>query len=105
MSSVRNYVTLINLGLARWWLMILDAVWESGRMERSPRKCTTFSRSMEMTGLTRDGTAKEPVLRDQILWNNFSVQLTTSSRIGSHIRLIHTFLNVMGHTRIMYSIL
>ena len=51
--------------------------------------------------MTRDGTAK-PVSRDQILvreggqgkTSSFSVQLTTS-RIGNHIRLIHTLLNAL----------
>ena len=55
---------------------------------------------MEMSRLTRDGTA-EPVSRDQILRHArgqgniiFSVQLTTS-RIGNLTRLIHTLLYVM----------
>ena len=61
---------------------------------------TRFSLSMEMSRLTRDGTA-EPVSRDQILRHVrgqgniiFSVQLTTS-RIGNLTRLIHTLLYVM----------
>ena len=61
---------------------------------------------MEMSRLTRDGTA-EPVSRDQILrhargqGNIISpVQLTTS-RIGTLTRLIHTLLYVMTiHTYI-----
>ena len=60
---------------------------------------------MEMSKLTRDGTA-EPVSRDQILrhargqGNIFPVQLTTS-RIGNLTRLIHTLLYVMTiHTYI-----
>ena len=55
---------------------------------------------MEMSRLTRDGTA-EPVSRDQILRHArgqgniiFPVQLTTS-RIGNLTRLIHTLLYVM----------
>ena len=65
-----------------------------------------FSLSMEMSRLTRDGTA-EPVSRDQILRHArgqgniiFPVQLTTS-RIGNLTRLIHTLLYVMTiHTYI-----
>ena len=63
---------------------------------------------MEMSRLTRDGTA-EPVSRDQILRHAgdrgilvfiFPVQLTTS-RIGNLARLIHTLLYVMTiHTYI-----
>ena len=61
---------------------------------------------MEMSRLTRDGTA-EPVSRDQILRHArgqgniiFPVQLTTS-RIGNLTRLIHTLLYVMTiHTYI-----
>ena len=61
---------------------------------------------MEMSRLTRDGTA-EPVSRDQILRHArgqgniiFPVQLTTS-RIGNLTRLIHTLLHVMTiHTYI-----
>ena len=56
--------------------------------------------SMEMSRLTRDGTA-EPVSRDQILRHArgqgniiFPVQLTTS-RIGNLTLLIHTLLYVM----------
>ena len=54
---------------------------------------TRFSLSMEMSRLTRDGTA-EPVSRDQILRRErngeiliFPVQLTTS-KIGTLTRLI-----------------
>ena len=65
-----------------------------------------FSLSMEMSRLTRDGTA-EPVSRDQILRHArgqgniiFPVRLTTS-RIGNLTRLIHTLLYVMTiHTYI-----
>ena len=57
---------------------------------------TRFSLSMEMSRLTRDGTA-EPVSRDQILRHErgqgnihfFPVQLTTC-RTGNLTRLIHT---------------
>ena len=57
---------------------------------------TRFSLGMEMSRLTRDGTA-EPVSRSQILMGAnadreifiFPVQLTTS-RIGNLTRLIHT---------------
>ena len=66
----------------------------------------TISLSMEMSRLTRDGTA-EPISRDQILRHArgqgniiFPVQLTTS-RIGNLTRLIHTLLYVMTiHTYI-----
>ena len=62
--------------------------------------------SMEMSRLTRDGTA-EPVSRDQIFRHArgqgniiFPVQLTTS-RIGNLTRLIHALLYVMTiHTYI-----
>ena len=67
----------------------------AAEFERNPVSSTRFSRSMEMSRLTRDGTA-EPVSRDQILRRNadriffiFPVQLTTS-RIGNLTRLIHT---------------
>ena len=61
---------------------------------------------MEMSRLTRDGTA-ESISRDQILRHArgqgniiFPVQLTTS-RIGNLTRLIHTLLYVMTiHTYI-----
>ena len=76
----------------------MDAAAELGRNPVSTR----FSLSMEMSRLTRDGTA-EPVSRDQILRHArghsgthgdrgiliFPVQLTTS-RIGNLTRLIHT---------------
>ena len=60
-----------------------------------PYVSTRFSPSMEMSRLTRDGTA-ETVSRDQLLRRErgqriiiFPVQLTTS-RIGNLRRLIHT---------------
>ena len=67
---------------------------------------TRFSLSMEMSRLTRDGTA-EPVSRDQILRHArgqgniiFHIQLTTS-RVCNLTRLIHTLLYVMTiHTYI-----
>ena len=67
---------------------------------------TRFGLRMEMSRLTRDGTA-EPVSRDQILRHArgqgntiFPVQLTTS-RIGNLTRLIYTLLYVMTiHTYI-----
>ena len=75
---------------------IMDAAAELGR---NP-VVTRFSLSMEMSRLTRDGTA-EPVSRDQILRHargqgnvHFPVQLTTS-RIGNLTQLIHTLLYVM----------
>ena len=74
----------------------MDAAAELGRNPVSTR----FSLSMEMSRLTRDGTA-DPVSRDQILRHArgqgdiiFPVQLTTS-RIGNLTRLIHTLLYVM----------
>ena len=74
----------------------MDAAAELGRNPVSTR----FSLSIEMSRLTRDGTA-EPVSRDQILryargQGNIMcpVQLTTS-RIGNLTRLIHTLLYVM----------
>ena len=84
----------------------MDAAAELGRNPVSTR----FSLSMEMSRLTRDGTA-EPVSRDQILRHArgqgdiiFPVQLTTS-RIGNLTRLIHTLLYVMtihGSSNIHY---
>ena len=58
--------------------------------EEIPYVSTRFSLSIEMSVLTRDGTAVL-VSRDQILRREsyFPVQLTTS-RIGSLTRLIHT---------------
>ena len=81
----------------------MDAAAELGRNPVSKHR---FSLSMEMSRLTRDGTA-EPVSRDQILRHArgqgniiFSVQLTTS-RIGNLTRLILTLLYVMTiHTYI-----
>ena len=73
----------------------MDAAAELGR---NP-VITRFSLSMEMSRLTRDGTA-EPISRDQILRHVqgqgniiFPVQLTTS-RIGNLTWLIHTLLYV-----------
>ena len=78
-----------------------------------PYVSTRFSLRMEMSRLTRDGTA-EPVSRDQILRHArgqgntiFPVQLTTS-RIGNLTRLIHTLLLVYVmtiHTYILYQTL
>ena len=81
----------------------MDAAAELGRNPVSTR----FSLSMEMSRLTRDGTA-EPVRRDQILRHArgqgniiFPVQLTTS-RIGNLTRLVRTLLYVMTiHTYIL----
>ena len=71
----------------------MDAAAELGSNPVSTR----FSLSMELSKLTRDGTA-ELVSRDQILRHArifiFPVQLTTS-RIGNLTRLIHTLLYVM----------
>ena len=76
----------------------MDAAAEPGR--NPVRKHQIRSLSMEMSRLTRDGTA-EPVSRDQIPRHArgqgnivFPVQLTTS-RIGNLTRLIHTLLYVM----------
>ena len=55
-----------------------------------------FSLSMEMSRLTRDGTA-EPVSHDQI----FPFQLTTC-RIGNLTRLIHTLALCDDHTYILF---
>ena len=60
----------INSGLTRWRIMAvlnkqMDAAAERGR-NPVRKKSTKFSLSMEMSRLTRDGTA-EPVSRDQIL--------------------------------------
>ena len=82
----------------------MDAAAELGRNPVS--KHIRFSLSMEMSRLTRDGTA-EPISRDQILRHArgqgniiFPVQLTTS-RIGNLTRLIHTLPYVMTiHTYI-----
>ena len=81
----------------------MDAAAELGR---NPVSKHQIQLSMEMSRLTRDGTA-EPVSRDQILRHArgrgniiFPVQLTTS-RIGNLTRLIHTLLYVMTiHTYI-----
>ena len=58
----------INSGLTRWRMAVLnkqmDAAAERGR-NPVRKKSTEFSLSMEMSRLTRDGTA-EPVSRDQI---------------------------------------
>ena len=66
----------------------------------TPLVSTRFSLSMEMSRLTRDGTA-EPISRDRTLGHArgqgniiFSVQLTTS-RVGNFTRLIHTLLYVI----------
>ena len=80
----------------------MDAAAEFGR---NPVSKHQIQPGMEMSRLTRDGTA-EPVSRDQILRHArgqgniiFPVQLTTS-RIGNLTRLIHTLLYVMTiHTR------
>ena len=80
-----------------------------------PEVSTRFSLSMEMSRLTRDGTA-EPVSRDQILrhergqgnmkysFSLFScpVQLTTS-RIGNLSRSIHTLAICVTIHRILSS--
>ena len=70
----------------------MDAAAELGR---NPVSNIRFSLTMEMSRLTRDGTA-EPVSRDQFSGTYgdrgiliFPVQLTTS-RIGNLTRLIHT---------------
>ena len=59
----------IKSGLTRWRMAVfnkqMDAAAESGR-NPVRKKNTKFSLSMEMSRLTRDGTA-EPVSRDQIL--------------------------------------
>ena len=76
---------------------MMDAAAELGRNPVSTR----FSLSMEMSRLTRDGTA-EPFSRDQILRHArgqgniiFPVQLTTSRVWINLTRLIHTLLYVM----------
>ena len=76
----------------------MDATAELGRNPVSKHQMSRLS--MEMSRLTRDGTA-EPVSRDQILKHArgqgnimFPVQLTTS-RIGNLTQLIHTLLYVM----------
>ena len=87
----------INSGLTRWRMAVLnkqmDAAAECGR-NPVRNKSTKFSLSMEMSRLTRDGTA-EPVSRDQFSGANgdreifiFPDQLTTC-RIGNLTRLIH----------------
>ena len=66
-------------------------------LRRNPVNSTRFSLSMDISGLTRDGTA-ELVSRDQFSGANgdreifiFLIQLTTS-RIGNFARLIHILL-------------
>ena len=60
----------VNSGLTRWRKSVLnkqmDAAAERGR-NPVRKKSTKFSLSMEMSRPTRDGTAAEPVSRDQIL--------------------------------------
>ena len=59
----------INSGLTRWRIAVLNKRMDAAaERERNPvcKKSTKFSLSMEMSRLTRDGTA-EPVSRDQIL--------------------------------------
>ena len=80
----------------------MDAAAELGR---NPVSSTRFSLSMDMSRLTRDGTA-EPISRDQILRHArgqrniiFPVQLTLS-RIGNPTRLIHTLAICDDHTYI-----
>ena len=80
---------------------------ESGEVFDTTTKTKANTLSMEMSRLTRDGTA-EPVSRDQILRHArgqgniiFPVVQLTTSRIGSLTRLIHTLLYVMTiHTYI-----
>ena len=74
-----------------------------------PQVSTRFSLSMEMSRLTRDGTA-EPVSRDQILRRergqgniNFPVQPTTS-RIDNLTRLIHALAICVTVYTYIYSI-
>ena len=55
----------INSGLTRW-RMAVSYGRRRGTREESRKLSTRFSLSMEMSRLTRDGTA-EPVSRDQIL--------------------------------------
>ena len=55
----------INSGLSRWRLAVLNVITDAAaEIGRNP--VCKFSLSMEMSRLTRDGTA-EPVSRDQIL--------------------------------------
>ena len=57
----------INLGLARWRMAVQINIWTPpGNSGGTPQVSTRFSLSMEMSRLTRDGTA-ETVTRDQIL--------------------------------------
>ena len=71
-----------------------------------PYLSNIFSLGMEMSRLTRDGTA-EPVSRDQTLRRergqgniHFPVQLTTC-RIGNLTRLIHTLAICDEHAYIL----
>ena len=82
-------------------------VWTSLRKSGGiPYVSMRFSLSMEMSRLTRDGTA-EPVSNDQILRRgrgqgniHFPFQLTTC-RIGNLTRLIHTLAICDDHTYIL----
>ena len=57
----------INLGLTRWRMAVYINKWAPPRNSGGiPYVSTRFSLSMEMSRLTRDGTAK-PISRDQIL--------------------------------------
>ena len=56
-----------NSGLTQWRLAVLNIIMDAAAESRGiPYVSTRFSLSMEMSRLTRDGTA-EPVSRDQIL--------------------------------------
>ena len=78
----------------------MDAAAELGRNPVSKHQIQP--ESMEMSRLTRDGTA-EPVSRDQIILRHargqgifiFPIIQLTTSRIGNLTRLIHTLLLYM----------
>ena len=85
----------IDSGLTRWRTYGGENKWTPSRTSGGiPRVRTRFSLSVEMSRLTRDGTA-EPVLHDRTLRREggreifiFPVQVATS-KIGNHAWLIH----------------
>ena len=80
----------------------MDTVAECGGKKRSPRVSTKFSLSMEMSRLTRDGTAG-PVSRDQILrrergWGKLFALFKITSSVGNLSRFGAHFAERDHHT-------
>ena len=100
----------VGSSLTQWRMAVQIYEWTPPRNSGGiPSVSIIFSLRIEMSRLTRDGTA-EPVSRDQILRPKrgqgktiFPVQLTTS-KIGNLTEFILTLLNVMTiHKPMMYS--